>query len=140
MTKTTVSRRDSYATPTNSPEMRETHDVDLVRVQWTWDAWRTAMVRVRDLEDVHWSWPPGAPRPLIHASVLCTMLSVGDLDHDCEPSARPHRVAVCLLKSHVSTHVFEYLEQRARPLPVCRGHSPRDAAAGPDVLAAQKTG
>ena len=62
----------------------QTHSGELVVVQRDWSAWRTAMVRLTDLENIHWSQPSGAPRPLIHASVCCNKLVSGEIAHDCD--------------------------------------------------------
>jgi hypothetical protein len=115
MARTTATRRDSYTVPTIVPAagQNELRASDLVPVQRTWNDWHTAMVRLDDLDNVHWCWPTGAPRALIHAYVACSRLACGELPHDCEPTSTPHRLLVCLLKSHVSRHVFEYLSQRA---------------------------
>ena len=114
MAMTTAGRRDTYtAGRPRQPTQDELHDSDLVRVQSRWDDWRTALVRPGDLTDVHWRWAAGAPRPLIHAYVSCTQLAAGELPHDCEAISRPHRLLVCLLKSHASTRVFEYFSHRA---------------------------
>jgi hypothetical protein len=114
MAMTTAGRRDPYTT--GSPletTQDELQDGDLVRVQIKWDDWRTAMVQPGDLDDVHWRWAAGAPRPLIHAYVACTRLVAGELPHDCEAMSKPHRLLVCLLKSHASTRVFGYFSHRA---------------------------
>jgi hypothetical protein len=85
----------------------------LVVVQRAWSEWRTALVRLGDLEDVHWFRPAGAIRPLIHAYVWCDAVVSGRLSHDCTKSPCPHRVLVCLLKSHTGGSVFEELAHRA---------------------------
>ena len=92
----------------------------LVVVQRAWSEWRTALVRVSDLEDVHWFRPAGAVRPLIHAYVMCDRVVSGRLSHDCTKSACPHRVLVCLLKSHTTGSVFEELARRANSAEVRR--------------------
>lgn len=85
----------------------------LVVVQRAWSEWRTALVRVSDLEDVHWFRPAGAVRPLIHAYVWCDKVVSGRLSHDCSTPATRHRVLVCLLKSHTTGNVFAELARRA---------------------------
>lgn len=85
----------------------------LAVVQREWNGWRTAMIRVADLRDVHWRQPPGAPRPLLHATVRCDRLLSGDIAHDCDTKSGPHDVVVCLLKRHSSPGVFEALSRRA---------------------------
>ena|SRR6476660_9041560 len=85
----------------------------LVVVQRAWSEWRTALVHVTDLEDVHWFRPAGAVRPLIHGYVWCDRVVSGRLSHDCTKSPCPHRVLVCLLKSHTTGSVFEELSRRA---------------------------
>jgi hypothetical protein len=82
-------------------------------VQREWNGWRTARVRVSDLEDVHWLQPPGALRPLIHAYVPCTAIHSGDLSHDCGQADAPHMLLVCVLKSHVAPSIFAHLSRSA---------------------------
>jgi hypothetical protein len=85
----------------------------LVVVQRAWSEWRTALVRVNDLEDVHWFRPAGAVRPLIHGYVWCDKIVSGRLSFDCSKSPCPHRVLVCLLRSHTTGCVFDELARRA---------------------------
>jgi hypothetical protein len=89
------------------------HDQALVVVQQDWNGWRTGMVLLAELEDVHWSQPTGAPRPLIRAYVCCNKIVSGDIPHDCKPAHSPHHVLVCLLKCHMAPCVFEELSRRA---------------------------
>ena len=88
-------------------------DETLIRVHREWDGWRTAEVRVGDLQDVHWFQPHGAPHPLVHARVLSTNLVTGDILHDCERSPGPHRLRVCVLKRHTVPTVYADLARRA---------------------------
>jgi hypothetical protein len=106
----------------------------LVVVQREWNGWRTALASLDDLEDIRWLQPDGAPRPLIHAYLLCTRLQSGDLPHDCDASSGPHRLLVCVLKCHTAPGVFEALSSRAseggldgKPRPFAN-----DCTAGPD--------
>lgn len=78
-----------------------------------WNGWRNALVRVADLEEIRWVQPPGAPRPMIHAHVNCTNIRSGDLQHECEQRSAPHRLFVCVLKSHCAPLVFAELSRRA---------------------------
>jgi hypothetical protein len=113
--KRTAAVRD-YCTGENRPVRErpgQIHDQALVVVQREWNGWRTGMVQLADLEDVHWSQPTGAPRPLIHAYVCCNMITSGDIPHDCQPAGSPHKVLVCLLKCHTAPCVFEELSRRA---------------------------
>jgi hypothetical protein len=86
----------------------------LVVVQADWNGWRTATARLADLEDVRWLQPPGAPRPLIHASIECTKLVSRHVLHDCDPSSAPHAIVVCVLKCHTAPKVYEALSRHAR--------------------------
>jgi len=108
------------ATPEIQVRAQNNLPTALVVVQRAWSEWRTALVRVSDLEDVHWFRPAGAVRPLIHAYVMCDRLVSGRLSHDCTKSACPHRVLVCLLKSHTTGSVFEELARRANSAEVRR--------------------
>jgi hypothetical protein len=85
----------------------------IVAVQSEWNGWRTAMVRAAHLEDVHWEQPTGALRPLLHAVVGCDRLQSGEIAHHCELTPPPHRLLVCVLKSHTPTAVFDELSKRA---------------------------
>jgi hypothetical protein len=88
------------------------HDDQLVVVRAEWNGWRTAHVRVVDLEDIHWWCPVGAPRPLIHAFVSCRAAVAGGLSHCCDAKTA-HRVQICILKCHVASCVFQELAARA---------------------------
>jgi len=85
----------------------------LIRVQREWNGWQDAEVPLRDLEDVHWFQPHGAPNPLIHGYVNCTQLVSGSLAHDCNSRSAPHRLLVCVLKRHTIVTAFAELAQRA---------------------------
>jgi hypothetical protein len=91
----------------------QNHSDALVVVQRDWMDWRTAMVRLTDLEDIHWSQPSGAPRPLVHASVCCDKVISGEIPHECHLTPRPHSLVICVLKSHTSRCIFEELARRA---------------------------
>ena len=82
-------------------------------VQREWNGWRTAVARLIDLEGLHWRQPDGAPRPLVHAHVLCTKVQSENLTHDCDAASAPHRLLVCVLKCHTAPGVFALLSQRA---------------------------
>lgn len=91
----------------------QTHSGAMVVVQRDWSDWRTAMVRLTDLDNIHWSQPSGAPRPLIHASVCCDKIVSGEIAHECHLTPCPHSLVVCVLKSHAGPCVFEELARRA---------------------------
>ena len=85
----------------------------IVAVQSEWNGWRTAMVRVAHMENIHWAQPAGAPRPLIHAVIPCDRLHTGQIAHHCELTPPPHRLLVCVLRSHTPSAVFAELARRA---------------------------
>ena len=89
----------------------------LIAVQTMWNGWRTALVRVGDLENLHWFQPIGAPRALLHAELPCTALRSGSVPHQCDPASRPHRLMVCVIKSHVTASIFESLASQAGERP-----------------------
>ena len=89
------------------------HTEALVAVQREWDGWRTAHVRMRHLENVHWFQPLRAHRPLIHAHVRCTDVVAGHIPHDCDLTPPPHRLLVCVLKTHTAPDVYAELARRA---------------------------
>ena len=73
----------------------------LVCVQCEWDGWRTAEVRLVDLQNLHWLQPERAPRPLVHGYVSCACIIAGGLSHECDRTEGPHTLLVCVLKKHV---------------------------------------
>jgi hypothetical protein len=85
----------------------------LIVVQRDWNGWRTATARLSDLDEVHWSQPVGAVRPLIRARVKCDRIVSGEIAHDCGHSPVPHDISVWVLKSHTTAPVFEELSRRA---------------------------
>jgi len=100
--------------PTRAPLFT---DMSEVVVQRDWNGWHTASARLGDLEQVHWRQPAGAARPLIHAFVTCSNLLRGDVSHDCTATTPPHRLLICVLKSHTAPMVFEELVRRAAQSP-----------------------
>jgi hypothetical protein len=84
-----------------------------VAVRREWNGWRTTMVRVRDLDNVHWFQPAHAPRPLIHADVSCATFLAGGSPQDCPLTPHPHSLRVCLLKCHTPPGVYEELARHA---------------------------
>jgi len=90
----------------------------LISVQSMWNGWRTALVRARDLRNVHWFKPAGAPRALLHAEVSCAALPSKAVPHECDPASYPHTLMVCVIKSHVTAGVFDALAQLAGDRPV----------------------
>ena len=88
-------------------------DGALVTVQCDWNGWRTALVRATDLEDLHWSQPPGAPRALLHARVRCDRVLSGALPHDCAPGMAAHDLLVCILKCRTAVGVYDALTRFA---------------------------
>jgi hypothetical protein len=70
-----------------------------------------------DLQEVHWSQPTGAPRRLVHGYVSCTSIMAGDLPHNCDRTVPPHRLLVCVIKSHTCESVYAELERRANAHP-----------------------
>ncbi len=92
--------------------MEPTHET-LIRVLAEWNGWKSAEVRLDDLEDVHWRQPNGAPHTLVHAYVHCTQVVSGDLPHDCNRWSLPHRLRVCVLKRHTIGTAYAELARRA---------------------------
>ena len=84
----------------------------VICVQGKWDGWKTAEVRLRNLQDVHWSQPTGAPRPLAHGYILCSDIIAGEVPHACD-GALPHRLHVCVLKRHSAPTVYAEIARRA---------------------------
>jgi hypothetical protein len=91
----------------------QAEDRTLIRVQREWDGWRTAEVRLSDLQDVHWFQPGGAPRPLVHGYISCGSVVRGDIPHDCDRTPAPHRLLVCVLKKHTAAGAYSEIARRA---------------------------
>jgi hypothetical protein len=113
------------------------HDDLLVCVQREWNGWRTGQVRLHDLQDIHWFQPSGAPRRLAHGYIACTNIVAGALPHDCERASAPHRLLVCILKSHTGTSLYAEIARRAdeqQMLPTqARACRPMNCATRPEV-------
>jgi hypothetical protein len=106
----------------------------LIPVQREWNGWRTAAVRLGDLQEVHWLQPGGALVPLIHGYVVCRSFVSGDLPHDCTLSPAPHRLLVCVLKKHIAPAAYHELSRRAdRPeaIPADSPHMPAPVPPAP---------
>jgi hypothetical protein len=85
----------------------------LISVNGDWQDWRSAMVRLADLWDVHWREPVGASHPLVHGYICCTNIVSGEVPHDCPRGSGPHRLIVCVLKSRTLPAVYAGLARRA---------------------------
>jgi hypothetical protein len=108
----TVTTRDAARPTLGRPSTRHADGaVAEVVVSEAWNGWRTASVRVTDIEEVHWRQPSGAPCAMIHGYVSCGNVPAGLLPHDCCDT--PHRLLVCVLKCHAVPHVFAGLVHRA---------------------------
>jgi hypothetical protein len=92
----------------------------LVPVQRAWNAWRVAHARLRDLEDVHWFQPPGAPRLLLHAYLSAASIVTGSLVDASEASHLPERLLVCVIKCHTTPATYSTLATRADSSPLKR--------------------
>jgi hypothetical protein len=88
-------------------------DETLIRVHRDWNGYRSAEVRLSDLEQIHWFQPLGAPRPLVHGFVSCASIVSGDIPHKCGPADGPHSLFVCVLKKHTVLSAYAELTRRA---------------------------
>jgi hypothetical protein len=88
-------------------------DKTLVVVQGEWDGWRRAEICLSDLTDIHWRQPNRAPRPVIHARVLCSKLVAGEIPHGCDSTPPPHELLVCVMRRHTAAWVHRELVRRA---------------------------
>jgi hypothetical protein len=93
--------------------MMSTENETLIQVQREWDGWKTAEVRLGDLRDVHWFQPERAPRTIVHGYISCSAIVNGDIPHGCSPTHAPHRLLVCVLKSHTLPSAYNELVRRA---------------------------
>jgi hypothetical protein len=87
-------------------------DEALISVRDRWDGWRTAEVRLGDIQNIHWFQPSRAPRPLLHGYISCASILAGGVPHDCERASMPHRLLVCILRRHVVPAVYAEIERR----------------------------
>ena len=84
----------------------------LIPVQREWNGWRLAEVRIKDLQDVHWFQPPGAPRALLHGYVSPSTVVSGDLVQSSGDEAAD-RLLVCVIKCHTAAPIYTALAARA---------------------------
>ena len=95
------------------------HDDQVICVQSTWNGWQTAMIRLGDVEDLHWWQPPGAPRPLAHGYIHSADILSGHITDLRESASSRH--LVCILKRHTASAVYAEIvrrsDQRTRGLP-----------------------
>jgi hypothetical protein len=84
-----------------------------ISVTADWNDWRSANARLDDLRDVHWHQPQSAPQPMIHAYLSCADIISGDLPHRCDQVSAPHRIRVCVLRSHNVASAYAELVRRA---------------------------
>jgi hypothetical protein len=89
----------------------------LIRVHDQWDGWHNAEVRLSDLQKVHWLRPARAPRPLLHGYVSCASIAAGEIPHNCQQSAGPHTLLVCVLKKHSTPALYAEMARRAARAP-----------------------
>jgi hypothetical protein len=92
----------------------------LVPVQQAWNGWRIAHARLRDLEDIHWFQPPGAPRLLLHAYLSAASIVAGSLVDAGEAAQLPERLLVCVIKCHTTPATYSTLATRADSSPLKR--------------------
>jgi hypothetical protein len=98
----------------SNPRMETTPYGDfLISVNGDWRDWRSAIVRLADLWEVHWRQPAGASHSLVHGYICCTDILGGGIPHLCPPGAGPHRLIVCVLKSRTLPAVYAELARRA---------------------------
>lgn len=95
-----------------------------ISVTTEWNGWRSVSARLEDLRDVHWHQPLGAPWPMLHAYVSCASLAAGSPAHQCDPSSAPHRIRVCVLKSHNVPSAYAEVVRRATPSPMPQSRTP----------------
>src|SRR5688500_6763578 len=86
---------------------------DLVRVQSGWKDWRSVEVPLRDVTDLHWLQPPGAPHALLHGYVPCTSIVSGEIPHRCDAQSAPHRLLVCALKRRTPAALYAAMARQA---------------------------
>jgi len=91
----------------------QTADEMPIFVQREWDGWRTAEVRLGDLQNIHWHQPRGALRALAHGYISCASITAGTIPHECERTPGPHRLLVCVLKSRSAPSVYAEIARRA---------------------------
>ena len=75
------------------------------------------MVPVEALDGIHWSWPAGAPQPILHARVAADRILVGSLPHACAGAPCRCAVAVCILRAHARPGLYDDLARRAGARP-----------------------
>lgn len=108
----------------------------LISVTTDWNDWRSAHARLGDLRDVHWHQPKGAPRSMVHAYVSCADIVGGNFSHNCDQLSAPHRVRVCVLRSHNMPSVYAEVARGADCARIACPSSPdwRTSSLSPSAL------
>jgi hypothetical protein len=86
-----------------------------IRVTTAWNGWQSLDAPLDDLSDIHWHQPKGAPWPLLHAYVSCASLPAAVTSHACDQVSAPHRIRVCVLRSHNVPLAYAEVLRRAAP-------------------------
>ena len=94
-----------------------------VWVRRRWNDRKIGKVRLRDLNDFHWSqYGSGlrfrfggiAPQPFLHAFMLCTSVIEGRVGHTCRHGPPPHKIQVCITRKD-NRRSFDLLKSLADP-------------------------
>jgi hypothetical protein len=89
------------------------YDAMLIRVHSDWNNWHCAEIRLSDLHEIHWHRPTRAPHAILHGYSSCSRILNGDVFHWCDEASAPHRLHVCVLKTHTLSPVYSELIRRA---------------------------
>lgn len=87
-------------------------------VRRQWNDWRSAKVRLSDVDNPHWDDISGgvntrSPRPFIHGYVWCNAFIEGDVAHSCTHDEGPHRIKVCVVQKDNGQAAFRHLKELA---------------------------
>jgi len=67
--------------------------------------WQTAVYKLQDIEGLHWDIESGGVQhrtshPTVFGYVMCDGMVSGEVAHSCAHGPPPHRIKVCLPKTH----------------------------------------
>jgi hypothetical protein len=82
-----------------------------VAAQRAWNAWKSILISIDELESPHFHQPPGAPRPIMHAWVRASR-APRQLLQDAELSSPPEMIRVCVLKCRTMAKAYDALLSR----------------------------
>ncbi len=76
---------------------------ETVVVRRHWNAWMTATVKLKHLQNLHWDDTSGgvnvrSPHVMMYGYIYCDQIVSGELNHSCAHGPGPHRIKVVVVQ------------------------------------------